>query len=64
MDSGMIQSPPDPTAELERRVRALEGAVRSLQARVVAMETQLGVRRDRPDDQATVVQKVSYDWQK
>ncbi|MHB1434758.1 MAG: hypothetical protein ACYCPN_03175 [Thermoplasmata archaeon] len=60
----MSQSPPDPAADLARRVRALEGIVGALQARITALETQLGVRRDRPDDQATVVQKVTYDWQK
>ncbi|MFG1530717.1 MAG: hypothetical protein AAFA34_05535 [Thermoplasmata archaeon] len=60
----MAQSPPDPANDLARRVQWLEGMVRVLQGRIVALETQLGVRRDRPDDQATVAQKVTYDWQK
>jgi hypothetical protein len=53
-----------PASDMNSRIDALERELRSLRLRVAELERQLGVRRDRPDDQATIVQKVTYDWQK
>jgi hypothetical protein len=51
------------SAELEARIVQLEQELKLLRARVAALERLVGAGGLHPSDQATVRQKVAYDWQ-
>lgn len=50
-------------ADLATRLAALEKEIRELRLRVVALERLVGAGGLHDYDQATVRQKVSFDWQ-
>ncbi len=47
----------------EDRLRDLENEIRSLKARLAALQEQITTRRENPVDSKTVQKKVVYDWQ-
>jgi len=49
--------------QLIARIAQLEQDLKELRARVVALERSTGAGEMHPSDQATVRQKVAYDWQ-
>jgi hypothetical protein len=53
----------DEITELRSHLARLEQAVRELSERVRVLERSSGPRAEHPSDQATVRQKVTYDWQ-
>lgn len=51
------------TPQLAARLAQLEQELKELRARVIALERLTGAGEMHPYDQATVRQKVAYDWQ-
>lgn len=45
------------------RLAALENELKSVKARLAAVERLLAVRRDNPNDDRAIREKARYDWQ-
>lgn len=60
-DSQVMAGPTD--TALAAKIAELERELRELRARVAALERLVGAGSLHPSDQATVRQKVAYDWQ-